>query len=142
MTGSDYKSALCDVYQHDDSWVTALGNGMFTKAINILFRSEYTDSLVMYRAFRTDLLDTLGFNNDKKDALFDILLSIRCAKLKLEVSEIPSSEPIRIGPGGSRAFPRLADQLKGGAIMLYLILREFLLWNNISDVANRQTKKL
>ena len=33
------------------------------------------------------------------------------AKLKLNVTEIPASEPIRIGPGGSRAFPGIKNKL-------------------------------
>ena len=109
----------------DDSWFTRLGNLMFTKMINILFQANYTDTLGMYRAFRKELLNTLGFNNNKKELLFEILLSIRCAKLKLKIAEIPSSEPIRIGPGGSRAHPGFYYKLKSGFIMMYLIIREF-----------------
>jgi glycosyltransferase involved in cell wall biosynthesis len=125
VIASRYKD---DARSYDDSRITALGNKTFTKIINILFRANYTDTLVMYRAFRAELLDTLGFNTNRNDALFDILLSIRCAKFKLNFTEIPSSEPSRIGPGGSRAHPGLTNKLKAGVIMMYLICREFLLW--------------
>jgi glycosyltransferase involved in cell wall biosynthesis len=126
VIASRYKG---DAKSYDDNWLTALGNWMFTRLVNMFFRASYTDSLVMYRAFRKELLTTIGFNIRKKDDLnFEILSSIRCAKLKLNVTEISSSEPRRIGPGGSRAHPGLFFKLKGGAVMLYLIFREFLLW--------------
>ena len=45
--------------------------------------------------------------------------------LELKIAEIPSSEPMRIGPGGSRAHPGVYYKLKSGFIMMYLIIREF-----------------
>ncbi len=43
----------------DDDMLTAFGNWMYTAAINFLFRAQYTDSLVMFRAYRRDILQEL-----------------------------------------------------------------------------------
>jgi len=112
---------------YDDNYLTAFGNWLFTTMVNILFKANYTDSLVMYRAFRKELISTLGFNNKKRELLFEILLSIRCAKSKLKIAEIPSPEPMRIGPGESRAHPGIYYKFKSGSIILYLIIRDFLI---------------
>jgi len=124
VIASRYKD---NAQSYDDNWFTGLGNKIFTEMINILFQANYTDTLGMYRGFKKELLNTLGFNN-KRELLFEILLSIRCAKLKLKIAEIPSSEPKRIGPGGSRAHPGVFYKIKSGFYMLYLIIREFFLW--------------
>ena len=110
---------------YDDDLMTAFGNYFFTKMINVIFRAHYTDTLVMYRAFKKELLQTLGFDK-AKDPLFEILLSIRCAKKKLKVTEIPGDEPDRIGDKNSRAHPSILAKFHAGLIMLGCIFREFL----------------
>lgn len=110
---------------YDDDLMTAFGNYLFTKMINMFFRAHYTDTLVMYRAFKKELLQTLGFDK-AKDPLFEILLSIRCAKKKLKVTEIPGDEPDRIGDKNSRAHPSTLAKFHAGLIMLDCIFREFL----------------
>lgn len=79
----------------DDDLVTAFGNWMFTKIINISFGGNYTDTLVMLRAFKKDIVKKL--HADVPRAGMEPILSIRCAKQKLKVTEIPASEPKRIG---------------------------------------------
>jgi hypothetical protein len=37
---------------HDDDFMTAIGNKLFTTLTNVLFRTSYTDVLVGYRAYR------------------------------------------------------------------------------------------
>ena len=44
----------------DDDAMTAFGNWMFTQLVNKCFKGSYTDTLVMFRAFRTDLMERLG----------------------------------------------------------------------------------
>ena len=124
VIASRYKN---NARSYDDNWFTAFGNKMFTGMVNVLFHANYTDTLVMYRAFRKELLNTLGFNNQKRELLFEILISIRCAKLKLNIAEISSSEPKRIGPGESRAHPGYYYKIKSGFIILYLIIRDYLI---------------
>lgn len=79
----------------DDDPVTAFGNWMFTKIINICFGGNYTDTLVMFRAFKKDIVKQIPIGIPR--AGLEPILSIRCAKLKLKVAEIPASEPKRIG---------------------------------------------
>ncbi|MEK7518187.1 MAG: glycosyltransferase family 2 protein [Patescibacteria group bacterium] len=80
---------------YDDDPVTAFGNFLFTKIINICFGGNYTDTLVMFRAFRKDIVQKIPIGIPR--AGLEPILSIRCAKLKLKVAEIPASEPKRIG---------------------------------------------
>jgi glycosyltransferase involved in cell wall biosynthesis len=92
VIASRYKeSATSD----DDDPVTAFGNWMFTTIINIAFGGHYTDTLVMFRAFKKDIVKKLHVNVPR--AGMEPILSIRCAKEKLRVTEIPANEPKRIG---------------------------------------------
>lgn len=101
---------------YDDDLVTAFGNFMFTTLINICFGGNYTDSLVMLRAFKKDIVQKLHI--DVPRAGLEPILSIRCAKLKLKVAEIPASEPKRIG--GARKM----NPLLNGLDILRLIVAE------------------
>lgn len=79
----------------DDDWLTGFGNRLFTWLINVIFGGSYTDSLVIFRAYRKEILERL--NIDSLDMTYDAQISIRAAKHKLKVFEIPGSEPKRIG---------------------------------------------
>lgn len=98
----------------DDGPVTAFGNWMFTRLINLLFGGRYTDSLVMLRAWRMGLLQELGMDTRLRD--FEPQLSIRCAVHGKRVAEIPAKEPRRIG--GKR---KMSILLNGWATVLVLI---------------------
>lgn len=100
----------------DDDLVTAFGNWMFTTLINICFGGKYTDSLVMLRAFKKDIVKKLHI--DVPRAGMEPILSIRCAKQKLKVAEIPASEPRRIG--GKRKM----NPILNGLDILRLIFAE------------------
>lgn len=100
----------------DDDPITAFGNWMFTTMINICFGGHYTDSLVMLRAFKKDIVTKLHI--DVPRAGMEPILSIRCAKEKLKVTEIPASEPKRIG--GIRKM----NPLLNGLDILRLIFAE------------------
>lgn len=102
----------------DDDFVTAFGNRLFTGLINLLFGSHYTDTLVMYRAFRKDIIQELGIDV-KRFPVFEIQIIIRCAKKKLKVAEISGDEPKRIG--GKRKM----NPLYNGSAILCLIIKEF-----------------
>lgn len=112
----------------DDTLLTALANFILTKIINILFGGHYTDALGMYKAFRKELLRSLRLDQYKED-IFEVLLSIRAAKYKLKIAEIPGDEPARIGKDkDSRAWPGLKGRIRGGMLMLKLIIRELFFW--------------
>ncbi len=89
----------------DDDLVTGFGNWLITKNINLLYGSRYTDALVIFRAYKTGLLDQLGLYDEKAYApewLFrtvaglEVILAIRCAKNRLRVADMPGDEPPRI----------------------------------------------
>lgn len=115
VIGSRY---LQGAKSEDDDPVTSFGNWMFTKMINICFGGKYTDSLVMVRAFRKDIVKELHINVPR--AGLEPILSIRCAKEKLKVTEIPASEPKRIG--GKRKM----NPLLNGWDILRLIFAELM----------------
>lgn len=108
----------------DDTRLTAFGNFMFTKIINFLFGGHYTDALGMYRAFRKELITSLKLNNNKNE-IFEVLLSIRAAKRKLKIAEIPGDEPPRVDKEDSRAHPGILGRFKGGLKMIFIIAKEF-----------------
>ena len=130
VVASRYKSGA---KSEDDDAASAWANYLFNRIINFFFRSDYTDALVMYRAFRKDLLKQLGFSRDTAKlfnlyniGLYDVLLSVRCAKAGRKVTEIPGDEPDRIGGGKeSRAHPTKWRKSYNGLLMLFNIFSEY-----------------
>lgn len=102
---------------YDDDIITAFGNWMFTKMINVLFGAHYTDTLVGFRAWKKDLFRLT--NEYAKIAGFEPLSAIKCAKLKLRVAEISGDEPPRIG-GVRKMRPFI-----NGSYIILLIIKEF-----------------
>lgn len=107
-----YDMVICSRYREgarseDDDLVTAFGNRMFTTLINLAFGAHYTDAMVMYRAYRKNLAYELELFDDsayqpmenifRTVAGVEPLLSIRAAKRRCRVTEIPGDEPKRIG---------------------------------------------
>ncbi len=115
----------------DDDWLTAFGNWSFTTLINVLHGGHYTDAMVMFRAYRTKIFWDLGLDRDDgyaPERLFrtvmgvEPLLSIRAAKKRLRVGEIPGDEPARIG--GERKL----QVFRWGGAYLAQTLRELYHW--------------
>lgn len=102
---------------YDDDVVTAFGNRMFTRLINLLFGVKITDSLVMYRAFKRNIVKDLGI--DTKTVSWGTQLLVRTIKKKLKIAEIPGDEPPRIG-GTRKMHP-----LRNGLSELTMIMKEF-----------------
>jgi aspartokinase/homoserine dehydrogenase 1 len=74
------------------------------KTINILHGANYTDAMTIFRIYRTNLMQQLNLDdprayNTEKWFFTRIgvepLLSVRAAKAKLRIAEIPSDEPKR-----------------------------------------------
>jgi hypothetical protein len=101
----------------DDDCVTAFGNWMFTTIINLLFRGHITDSLVMFRAYRKDLLKDLDIST--KTVSWGTQILTRALKNKKRIGEIPGDEPPRIG-GVRKMSP-----IKNGIAELSMILSEW-----------------
>lgn len=117
---------------YDDDAVTGFGNKLFTNSINLLHRANYTDAMVIYRAYRVSLIKELDLDKDEsfetEERLFNTkiswepLLSIRAAKRKLKVVDIPGDEPAR--EGGERKL----QVLKWGAAYMFEVIREIFIW--------------
>ncbi len=117
---------------YDDDAITAFGNKMFTSFINFFHGGHYTDAMVIYRAYKTSLIHELGLDRDDAydiaEKLFgtriswEPLLSIRAAKKKLKVCDIPGDEPAR--EGGERKL----QVLRWGAAYMFQVFREIFFW--------------
>lgn len=116
----------------DDGLLTGFGNWLFTHVLtNFLHRASYTDAIGMYRAYRTKLYYELDLHKEEGYATekicrtvmgVEVLLSVRAAKRKVKVSEIPGDEPPRIaGMSKLSAF-------KWGAAYLMQCVRELWYW--------------
>jgi glycosyltransferase involved in cell wall biosynthesis len=116
----------------DDDLVTGFGNWLFTRTVNILHRGRYTDAMVIFRAFRRDLIETLGLDQEEAYRLpeqlfgttisWEPLMSVRAAKSGMRVSDVPVGEPPRIG--GKRKL----QMLRWGAAYYFQFWRELWYW--------------
>ncbi len=119
---------LGNAKSEDDSLITRFGNWMFTTLINVVHGGNYTDAMVMYRAYKKSLFQQLKLTDTKifsvPEKLFftkvsiEPLLSIRAARAKLKVTEIPGDEPKRIG--GERKL----QIIRWGLTFMYQIFAE------------------
>jgi len=119
----------------DDDPMTAFGNWLFTHAINVLhgraWSRPYTDAMVIYRIYPTRLFRELeldkpeGYVTEKWFGTLlgvEPLLSVRAAKRKLRIAEIPVDEPARLG--GERKL----QPFRWGAGYMAQIFRELWFW--------------
>lgn len=116
----------------DDDVVTSFGNWLFTRTVNFLHGGKYTDAMVIYRAYKKQIVTDLDLEKEDGYALaeklfqtrisWEPLLSVRAAKRKLKVAEIPGDEPPRIG--GERKL----KILKWGAAYYFQFIREVFFW--------------
>jgi len=129
VIGSRY---LGEAKSYDDSVITGLGNWIFTKTVNLLHGGKYTDAMVIYRAFKTSLIYELDLHKEEPyllpERLFNTslswepLMSVRAAKRKKKILEIPVDEPPRIG-GESKMQP-----LRWGGGYYFQFIRELWYW--------------
>ncbi len=123
---------LGEARSEDDDALTGFGNWMFTRMVNLLYGARYTDAMVIYRAYKTKIIYDLGLDKDDgfifAEKLFNThvswepLLSVRAVKRRLKITEIPASEPPRIG--GVRKL----KVFKWGAVFLFQFIREKFIW--------------
>jgi glycosyltransferase involved in cell wall biosynthesis len=116
----------------DDDWLTAFGNWLFTTTVNLLHGGRYTDVMVIYRAYWKEMISALDLDKDasystperlfRTNISWEPLLSVRAAKQRLKVAEIPGDEPARIG--GERKL----QVWKWGAAYYFQFLREIFCW--------------
>jgi glycosyltransferase involved in cell wall biosynthesis len=131
VIGSRY---LDGAKSEDDDLITGFGNWFFTKTINVLHGGHYTDAMVLFRAYKTKVIYDLDLDKDEAYSMveklfrtnisWEPLLSVRAAKRKLRITEIPGDEPARIG--GKRKL----KVLKWGAAYYFQFIREMFAWRN------------
>ena len=129
VIGSRY---LGTAKSEDDDVVTGFGNWLFTKTVNVLHGGRYTDAMVIFRAFRKSLVYELDLDKEESYALperlFDTvvswepLMSVRAAKRRLRIAEVPVGEPPRIG--GNRKL----QIFRWGAAYYFQFWRELWFW--------------
>jgi hypothetical protein len=124
VIGSRYRDGA---KSDDDDWLTATGNWMFTRIVNLLFGTQYTDSLVGFRAYRRQ--QALQLDLDAPGLSWPCQTSTRFARAGLRVTEIPAHEPARIG-GKRKMMP-----FRTGLQITKLILRDFLTFHPKRDRA-------
>ncbi len=133
----DYDMVIVSRYlngarSEDDNWITGFGNWFLTRVLtNGLHGGHYTDTMGIYRAYKTKLFYELGIDQDEAYApekfLFTVvgcepLISVRMAKRKLKVTEIPGDEPKR--PMGRSKL----QIIRWGAAHVFQIVRELWYW--------------
>lgn len=129
VIGSRY---LDGAESQDDDIVTGFGNWLFTRTVNLLHGARYSDVMVIYRAFRRALVAELDLDKEASYRLperlfgtvisWEPLMSVRAAKRKLRIGEVPAGEPPRIG--GSRKL----QVLRWGAAYYFQFWRELWYW--------------
>ncbi len=124
VIGSRYREGA---KSEDDDWLTAAGNWMFTRIVNLLFGTQYTDSLVGFRAYRRE--QALRLDLDAPGLSWPCQTSTRFARAGLRVTEIFAHEPARIG-GKRKMMP-----FRTGLQITKLILRDFLAFHPTQEPA-------
>jgi len=103
----------CGAHSEDDTKITRLGNWLFTKLVNVLCINKYTDALVMFRAYRREIIEKLGFLDETPKihkwlqkisglSSWEPPMAIRASKAGLKVAEIPVNEPANYSNKGRR----------------------------------------
>lgn len=129
VIGSRY---LKPAKSYDDDFMTAFGNWFFTRTVNFLHGGHYTDAMVILRAFKKSLIYDLDLHKEESYRLpeklfrtiisWEPLMSVRAAKCRMNVGELPVDEPERIG--GERKL----KILKWGAAYYFQFWRELFYW--------------
>jgi glycosyltransferase involved in cell wall biosynthesis len=125
----------------DDDILTGFGNWLFTRTVNLLHGGNYTDAMVIYRAFRKSLISELDLDKDVSYELpeklfgtvisWEPLMSVRAAKKKMKIGEIAVGEPARVG--GERKL----QIWRWGAAYYFQFWRELWFWREHSRAALR-----
>jgi glycosyltransferase involved in cell wall biosynthesis len=102
----------------DDTIISGLGNWVFTKMVNVLFKAHYTDVLGAYRAYRKGIFEKAGIVI--KNRPIETRICIKAAINKeINVCEISGDEPKRIAGKSYRKI------IKNGFNELFIIFEEF-----------------
>ena len=100
----------------DPAGIRRFGNKFFTWIVNVFWNGKFTDSTYGMRAYTREAWQKLKIDSTKNETEF--MMSIRSAKLRLKVCQIPIVEGKRVG-GEVKA-----RTLSTGWSFLELVLRE------------------
>jgi len=100
----------------DMPWYRVLGNKFFVFIVNLIWNMNYSDLCYGYRSFRKNCIKKLGLKSDGFGIETEI--SIKAAKRKLRVLEIPSYEKGRMHGSGK------LNTFRDGVNILSTIIRE------------------
>jgi glycosyltransferase involved in cell wall biosynthesis len=103
---------------YDDDFVTAFGNWMFTKIVNILFGTKFTDVLIGYRAYRRSAIDKVNLQAKSLD--WSVELPILLSKSGAKITEIPVDEPKRVG--GKRKMHPIKTGIEISRVIVWQLL--------------------
>ena len=112
--GSRYEK---DCSSEDDTWVTFIGNFIFSKIGNIFFNLNISDILYTYVAGKTSSVQLL--NLQKKDFVFCIELPIKAKRQNLRITTSKSNERARIGG------KKKVNAIKDGFLILVAMIELF-----------------
>ena len=105
---------------HDDHFISALGNWIFSRLMRPLARFPITDALNIYRGYRRNIILDKDFEFYMKGPVLEPLVTGICALRGLRAVEIPGDEPRRIGGETKRSI------LYNGSLVLLMIVRLYL----------------
>jgi glycosyltransferase involved in cell wall biosynthesis len=120
LTGADFAKGSRYVSgggSEDITRLRSLGNRFFSKLVNLLFGTRYTDLCYGYNAFWREALDVMSVDCDGFE--IETLMNIRVARAGLVVREIPSYEQRRLH-GVSNL-----NAMRDGSRVLRTIIREW-----------------
>lgn len=107
-------------HSEDAGIIDRFGNKMFTFLVNIFFGGKITDSLNGFKIIKKNTLYSL--NLDAYIGSYEEQICIRAIKKKLEIFEIDSTEPKRLGD------KRKMRPLYTGYNLSRQIIKEFIFW--------------
>ena len=106
----------------DDTWITALGNFIFTKIGNIFFSIQLTDILYTFLLGKTKSFESLNLRCN--DFSLCVEIPIKASRAGMNLIDIPSHERKRIA--GEKKVNEFRDGFK---ILLYMLKSFFRLVN-------------
>jgi len=108
----------------DDTFLTGVGNFLFTRMFRMLGSFPITDVLGMYRGYRCDIVRNYDFEHYLYGPVLEPLVTAICSVNGLSIIEIPGDEPLRVGDESKMSIP-----YNGSCILLMfvrLLIRKYL----------------
>lgn len=116
---------LDDAISEDDTFITGLGNFIFSKMISKLGNFPVTDGLTMYRGYKVSIIRESLFKKYLSTGhIFEPLISAYGNLMNYKYIEIPGTELKRIG--GEAITDNKMNVIKAGLCIFFVILRLYI----------------